>query len=133
MIAYDCALLGCLNYIPVLKPPAALRCDVSCRVMLCRHVLSCHRSHGGVDMGVLVCNPAPSQLDPQAAAGMSVALSVVGMALLGYCGYVSWYGRWGLPKLQRVSQAVCTLRVGWELRAWLGIESVCVVGVGGNA
>jgi hypothetical protein len=52
---------------------------------------------------VLVCSPSPSTLDPAAAAGVSLAVSVVGLLLLGYCGYVSWYGRWGLPRLQRVS------------------------------
>lgn len=37
-------------------------------------------------------------------AGISVAVSAVGLALLWYLGYVSWYGRFGLPKLQRVSK-----------------------------
>jgi hypothetical protein len=36
--------------------------------------------------------------------GVSFAVSVVGLLLFAYCLYVSWYGRWGLPKLKRVSQ-----------------------------
>lgn len=34
--------------------------------------------------------------------GLSIAVSAVGLALLAYCLYVAWSGRWGLPKLQRV-------------------------------
>jgi len=66
------------------------------------------KAHGGVDIQVLVCSPAPTALDPAEAAGVSVAASAVGMLLLAYCGYVSWYGRWGLPRLQRVSYVLCT-------------------------
>ena len=35
-------------------------------------------------------------------AGISVAASAVMLAVLAYLGYVSWYGRFGLPKLKRV-------------------------------
>lgn len=75
------------------------------------------KAHGGVDIPVLVCSPAPTTLDPAEAAGVSVAASAVGMLLLAYCGYVSWYGRWGLPRLQRVS--VCAV---YELGA--GVKAI---------
>jgi hypothetical protein len=61
--------------------------------------------HGDTFINVLECSPAPSSLGPAAAAGLSVAVCVVGICLAAYCTYVAWYGRWGLPKLQRVSRA----------------------------
>jgi hypothetical protein len=79
-----------------------------------------HRKHGGVDVSVLVCSPSPSTLDPAAAAGVSVAASVVGLLLLAYCGYFSWYGRWGLPRLQRVSLFAA------QSAAWLCRSPSCV-------
>lgn len=36
-------------------------------------------------------------------AGISVSVSAIGLVLLAYLAYVSWYGRFGLPKLRRVS------------------------------
>jgi hypothetical protein len=53
----------------------------------------------------LLCTPERG-VDPGAVFGVSFAVSVVGLLLLGYCLYVSWYGRWGLPKLKRVSQGL---------------------------
>lgn len=35
--------------------------------------------------------------------GISISASSVGLVLLAYCLYVAWSGRWGLPKLERVS------------------------------
>lgn len=69
--------------------------------LLCPAVLST-RLHGGVSISVLECSPS-NAIDPALAAGISVAVSVVGVLLLAYCAYVSWYGRLGLPRLQRVS------------------------------
>jgi hypothetical protein len=51
----------------------------------------------------LICTPDRG-VHPGAVFGVSFATSVVGLLLFGYCLYVSWYGRWGLPKLKRVSQ-----------------------------
>jgi hypothetical protein len=48
-------------------------------------------------------------LDKPAVVGISFATSIVGILLLSYCLYVSWYGRWGLPKLKRVSATVCSV------------------------
>jgi hypothetical protein len=48
-------------------------------------------------------------LDKGAVIGVSFSTSLVGLLLLSYCLYVSWYGRWGLPKLKRVSSPVLEL------------------------
>lgn len=48
---------------------------------------------------MLLCDKS---LGGDAIAAISAASSVVLLLLLAYCAYVSWYGRWGLPRLQRV-------------------------------
>ncbi|WIA15920.1 hypothetical protein OEZ85_012668 [Tetradesmus obliquus] len=59
----------------------------------------------------LQCSPEQG-LDKAAVIGVSFATSVVGMLLLGYCLYVSWYGRWGLPKLKRAYDDIKKRRDG---------------------
>ncbi|WIA08451.1 hypothetical protein OEZ85_007888 [Tetradesmus obliquus] len=54
--------------------------------------------HGDVIVSRLVCDKS---LTLGEVVGLSIAVSAVGLALLAYCLYVAWSGRWGLPKLQR--------------------------------
>lgn len=62
--------------------------------------------HGNVWVPELRCEKA---LTAAQIAGIAVSVSVAGLMLLAYLGYVSWYGRFGLPKLKRVSVA-CFMR-----------------------
>jgi hypothetical protein len=56
---------------------------------------------GGVVVRRLVCERTWG-LEADVLAGVSVAASVAGVVLMSYLAYVSWYGRWGLPRLKRV-------------------------------
>lgn len=56
--------------------------------------------HDDVLVSELRCEKA---LTPAEIAGISVSVSAVGLVLLAYLAYVSWYGRFGLPRLRRVS------------------------------
>eukprot|EP00878_Enallax_costatus_P037215 GHUV01042021.1.p1 GENE.GHUV01042021.1~~GHUV01042021.1.p1 ORF type:complete len:610 (+),score=118.99 GHUV01042021.1:1020-2849(+) len=65
--------------------------------------------HGTVWVNALQCQKA---LTGAEVAGISVAASAVALALLVYLGYVSWYGRFGLPKLKRAYDDVKKRLVG---------------------
>lgn len=78
--------------------------------------------HGDAVIDVLVCTRS-DRLSADAAAGISVAACIVGLVLLAYCLYVSWYGRWGLPRLQRVRLFVWACKQGWVMGnvGWLWV------------
>lgn len=107
MGAAGCCTCACVWF----TPPASHPC-LRCRFILILGLVNPldaggNREHGGGNISVLVCSPSTT-IDPELAAGISVLASVVGVLLLGYCAYVSWYGRYGLPRLQRVSRNMGT-------------------------
>jgi hypothetical protein len=53
--------------------------------------------------------------------GISISASSVGLVLLAYCLYVAWSGRWGLPKLERVSGST-SKKQGCRNRLFSGVE-----------
>jgi hypothetical protein len=43
------------------------------------------------------------------------ASSFAAAFLLAYLGYVGWYGRWGLPRLERVRQHCVAVRSSMQM------------------
>jgi hypothetical protein len=73
----------------------------------------------------LICSPVPAR-NWAAVFGVSFTTGAVGLLLFAYCLYVSWYGRWGLPKLKRVSERMNYLYV-FYLSIYVFYLSICML------